>query len=195
MGFPRLETMVTCMDRVVRLWREEFANFHPAFSATRLIARLLPPYVCCRVRGRLLSLTGWEIGTTTLLFDVPFMYGIGPIRDRLTIGERGIVNVGCRFDLNDRIEIADGAALGHDVTILTSSHVVGTPERRASTTFTAPVSIGPGAWIGARSLIMPGVTVGAGAVVAAGSVVTRDVPANTLVAGVPAAPKERALPA
>jgi maltose O-acetyltransferase len=58
--------------------------------------------------------------------------------------------------------------------------------RRAGDLKAEPVTIGDGAWIGARATILPGVTIGGGAVVAAGSVVTRDLPANVLAGGVPA---------
>ena len=63
---------------------------------------------------------------------------------------------------------------------------MGDPECRAGAHLARPIRIESGAWIGARSTILPGVTVGHGAVVAAGAVVTRDVEPNTLVAGVPA---------
>ena len=96
------------------------------------------------------------------------------------------INVDCIFDLNDSIEIADFVSVGQGVMILTSSHRIGPAARRAGALFTAPVRIGPGAWIGARSVILPGVTVGAGAVVAAGSVVNKNVAPNALVSGVPA---------
>ena len=77
-------------------------------------------------------------------------------------------------------------ALGHGVLILTSSHEFGDQWRRGGEHITAPVTIERGAWIGARGVLLPGVTIGHGAVVGAGAVVTTDVPPNTLVAGVPA---------
>ncbi|NTU65300.1 MAG: hypothetical protein HGB05_18340 [Chloroflexi bacterium] len=69
-------------------------------------------------------------------------------------------------------------------------HAPGTPanrsDQRAGATFSAPVTIQDGTWLGARCIVLPGVTVGRGSVVGAGSVVTKDVPPNTLVGGVPA---------
>ncbi len=70
--------------------------------------------------------------------------------------------------------------------ILTTSHRVGGPERRAGDLVSAPVHIGDGAWIGSRATLLPGSTIGAGAIVGAGALVRGDVPANSLVAGVPA---------
>ena len=76
--------------------------------------------------------------------------------------------------------------LGHEVSIITSSHEIGPTERRAYGSVAEPVVIEPGAWIGARATLLPGVTIGKGAIVGAGAVVTRSVEADTLVAGVPA---------
>jgi maltose O-acetyltransferase len=70
--------------------------------------------------------------------------------------------------------------------LLTSSHHIGNQIHRAGPLTTAPVIIENGTWIGARSVVLPGVTVGAGSVVASGAIVTRNVPPNTLVGGVPA---------
>jgi maltose O-acetyltransferase len=76
--------------------------------------------------------------------------------------------------------------LGHEVMLMTSSHEIGSDEHRAGPLYTAPITIKDGVWIGSRSVVLPGVTVGAGSVVAAGAIVTKDVPPHTLVGGVPA---------
>ena len=68
--------------------------------------------------------------------------------------------------------------------ILANSHELGPSESRAGSVVGLPVSIGDGVWIGARTTVLPGVTIGPGAIVAAGSVVNRDVEADTMVAGV-----------
>jgi maltose O-acetyltransferase len=69
---------------------------------------------------------------------------------------------------------------------LTVDHEIGPSENRCGEVLVAPVIIGDGAWLASRVTILPGVTVGNGSIVAAGAVVTHDVPPNTLVAGVPA---------
>jgi maltose O-acetyltransferase len=69
---------------------------------------------------------------------------------------------------------------------LTLSHQIGGRDYRAGATTTRTITVESGVWIGARSVILPGVTLGAGSVVAAGSIVNKDVDADTLVAGVPA---------
>jgi maltose O-acetyltransferase len=107
---------------------------------------------------------------------------------RLCTGERCLINRRCYLDLHAEITLGDDVVVGHGSSIITSRHELGPSGRRAGTVTGAPVIIGSGAWLGANVTILPGVTVGPGAVVAAGAVVTADVPANTMVAGVPARP-------
>jgi acetyltransferase-like isoleucine patch superfamily enzyme len=77
--------------------------------------------------------------------------------------------------------------------LLTTGHDLGPHEQRAGELTAAPIVVGDGAWIGARSVVLPGITVGPGAVVAAGSVVTTDCEPDGLYAGVPAV-RKRELP-
>ncbi|WP_298456845.1 DapH/DapD/GlmU-related protein [uncultured Cellulomonas sp.] len=104
----------------------------------------------------------------------------------VTIGRGAYVNRGVMLDGSAPIRIGARVYIGFQATIITSSHDIGGPERRAGAAAPLPVVIGDGAWIGAAARILPGVTIGAGAVVAAGAVVTKDVAAHTVVAGVPA---------
>lgn len=102
--------------------------------------------------------------------------------------ENCFVSYGCFFDAGtSSILIEDGVSIAAGVVISAVTHELGAPERRAGPDRSAPVLLSRGAWVGARSTILPGVAIGAGAVVGAGSVVTGDVAANTLVVGVPAA--------
>ena len=172
--------------RVRRLVTNEFEAFHPVVSINRLIARSVPAYCGYRLRTAILRIGGWNIDRTALFADVPHWSGPGKVRRRLSIGPDCWINVGCRFDLSDDITIGSGVAIGHDVMIMTSTHQLGGHERRAGELTTAPVTIEQGAWIGARAVILPGRTIGSGAVVAAGAVVTRDVPPDVIVGGVPA---------
>ena len=104
-------------------------------------------------------------------------------------GTRCFFNRRCTFEAQNgsgTITIGDHVAIGHEVLITVGSHEFGPSERRAGSDTYRPVVIGDGAWIGARAVILPGVTIGGGAVIAAGSVVNKDVPADELWAGVPA---------
>ena len=87
-------------------------------------------------------------------------------------------------DFGKNIRIGDGTLIGHRVTLATINH--GLPPDRRHVHHIAPIVIGRDVWIGSGAILLPGVHVGDGAVVAAGAVVRADVPARTIVAGVPA---------
>jgi maltose O-acetyltransferase len=184
----------TLVNRVRRAVGVELEELHPAVLVSSAIAGLVPRYVANRLRTQILRLAGWRIGDGTFFAGVPKFSGAGRIRSRLSIGSAGWINVGCTFELNDAITIGDRVAIGHEVMMLTSTHKIGTGQRRAGFKVTSPVSIGDGVWLGARSVILPGVTVGDGAVVSTGAVVTKDVPPNSVVAGAPAVVVVKRLP-
>jgi len=160
------------------------------FDARALMARLLiaplPRGAASRLRARLLRLSGMAIGDGTLLLSGFSLIGSRGSWRNLVIGRQCFINDGCVFDAAGLIEIGDEVNLGQGVLITTSSHVIGTPDRRAGRLTPKPVRIEAGAWLASRAVILPGVTVGEGAIVAAGAVVTRSVAPNTLVGGVPA---------
>jgi maltose O-acetyltransferase len=133
------------------------------------------------VRLWLLRLRGHRIAPDARIYAGTTVHGAC-----LTVGRRAFINRGCTIQADVSVTIAEDAHLGPGVRIVTTSHEIGPPERRAGERFSRPVSIEAGAWIGAGAQIMPGATVGAGAVVAAGSVVTADIPPNSLAGGVPA---------
>jgi maltose O-acetyltransferase len=104
----------------------------------------------------------------------------------ISIGAGTFINYGCMFNTTAPIRIGANCDIAMGVTFVTSSHAVGGSERRAGAKTSAPVTIGDGCWIGARATILPGVTIGAGTVVAAGAVVTKDCEPDSIYAGVPA---------
>jgi len=166
--------------------REELEGMHPRLQLARLALALLPPFVGSRLRVRVLRLAGLHIGNGTVMWGLPTILGSGDLTDRLRIGEACWFNVGCLLDVNADLVIGDRVALGQEVMILTNGHRIAGHERRAGALDARPVTIEAGAWLSSRCTILPGVTVGRGAVVAAGAVVTTSVPANVLVGGVPA---------
>ena len=172
--------------RASRAVREDFRDRQHRLWAVLAIGRLLPPYVGIRVRARLLRFAGAAIGERTVVSGRLSLAGSPTSARHLTIGDDCFINDGVRFDAAAPITIGDRVAIGHDVLVLTASHDVGKHGRRAGVLTAEPVRIEDGAWLGARSIILPGVTIGRGSVVAAGAVVTASVPHNTMVAGVPA---------
>lgn len=101
---------------------------------------------------------------------------------KLELGS-GFCNVNVKIRCKKSIKIGERAAIAHDVTIMDSdAHSI----VENGFEMTKPIVIGDDVWIGSRAMILKGVTIGNGAVVAAGAIVTKDVPANVLVAGIPA---------
>jgi acetyltransferase-like isoleucine patch superfamily enzyme len=132
------------------------------------------------VRALLSRLTGRPVDDSVSVFP-PFHSEFGK---NLHLGKNVFINLGCRFQDTGGITIGDGTLIGHGTTLTTLNHAID-PARRADMT-PSPVRIGRNVWLGAAVTVVPGVTIGDGAIVGAGSVVTNDVPADTIVAGVPA---------
>ena len=132
------------------------------------------------LRALFSQLIGQPVDESFALFP-PFHTDCGK---NIHIGKNVFLNMGCKFQDQGGIYIGDGALIGHNVVLATLNHAM-SPSRRG-TMVPAPIRIGKNVWIGSNAAILPGVTIGDGAIVAAGAVVTRDVPENAIVGGVPA---------
>ena len=104
----------------------------------------------------------------------------------VSIGSRTYINSGCFFESLHTISIGSNVSLAMEVMLCTSTHRIGPPERRAGDSVPAPIVIEDGCWLGLRAIVLPGVTIARGCVVAAGAVVTSDCAPDGLYAGVPA---------
>lgn len=158
----------------------------PRFILMHMLLGLLPSGTSARLRAMVYRAFGWRFGPRTLLLGTLTFSAPEKARANLSVGEGAVINAFVHIDATAPVEIGAGVGIGHHVVIITAGHEIGPPEFRAGPMVPQPVVIGPGAWISARVTILPGVRIGAGAVVTAGSVVRRDVPDNTVVAGVPA---------
>ena len=132
------------------------------------------------IRAQMSEITGAELDESFSLF-VPFTADFGK---NIKIGKNVFINSGCRFQDQGGITIGDGSLVGHNVVLATINHDLN-PNNRGSM-FLAPIELKKNTWIGSQATILSGITIGENSVVAAGSVVTKDVPANTVVAGNPA---------
>lgn len=174
--------------RMLRVAVEEFGvrDVGPRqFVLDRLLA-LLPQRMFWRTRLNLYRLFGFRFGRGCMISGRLDLWGSRKVWEKLEVGERTLLVAPVRIGLDAPVRIGTQVGIAMDVTILTGSHRMGTPQKRVGTLEASPVTIGDGAWIATGATILPGVTIGAGAVVGAGSLVTRDVPPNALVAGNPA---------
>ena len=132
------------------------------------------------VRALLERIWGQPLDASVRMFP-PFYTAFGKTT---RVGKEVFINFGCTFLDQGGITLEDGVFIGPGAKILTEHH----PEEPTlrHRLLVEPIVVRRNAWIGAGAMILPGVTVGENAIVAAGAVVTKDVPDNTVVAGVPA---------
>lgn len=172
--------------RVARVLHDEVAFLQPSKLLAETLSAGMPHLTCGYLRTALWRAAGLDVGARTRILGQLYITGRGPWQDYLKIGQESLITGPVSIDLQARVEIGDRVSIGQDVRLLTLDHEIGNSERRCGSLFARPITIGDGAWLGSRCIILPGVSVGKGALVAAGAVVTHDVPPDTLVAGVPA---------
>ncbi|MCC3156494.1 sugar O-acetyltransferase [Hymenobacter sp. 15J16-1T3B] len=117
----------------------------------------------------------------TFFLIPPFYTDFG---HNIHIGKNVFVNHACTFMDRGGITLEDNVLIGPKVNLITTNHPTEPGQRRS--TYSKPIVVRQGAWLGANATVMPGVTIGENAIVGAGAVVTKDVPAGCIVAGVPA---------
>ena len=132
------------------------------------------------IRELLSELFGYKVPETLRVFP-PFYTDFGR---NIHIGNNVFINACCQFQDQGGIWIGEGSLIGHNVVFATLNHDL-QPERR-QVCIPKSIELGKNVWIGSNSTILSGVKIGDNAVVGAASVVTKDVPADTIVAGNPA---------
>lgn len=140
-----------------------------------------------QLRAPWLRLLGARIGRRTIVHDVRFFNAYRKGFAGLEIGEECFIGDECLLDLADEIRMGRQVTLAERVVVLTHMNVgyADHPLQQAFPAMTSPVTFEDGCFVGASATILAGVTVGRGAFVAAGAVVTKDAPAWSVVAGVP----------
>lgn len=165
LGNPETQAFMNEMsDEARRITCEINGTYHSQEELRELFSRLF----------------GKPVEPTFRVFP-PFYTDFGK---NITVGKNVFINAGCQFQDHGGIIIGDGTLIGHNVVFATLNHDFN-PQNRAWM-MPAPIVLGRNVWIGSHATILPDVTIGDGAIVAAGAVVTKDVPANTIVGGVPA---------
>ncbi len=163
-GTKAHDLLLECSNEAMRITSELNGSYHSPEEIRELMTRL----------------TGKPIDASFTLFP-PFYTDFGK---NITIGKNVFINACCCFQDQGGISVGDGALIGHRVVLATINHGLAPDERQCN--YPEPIVIGKIVLLGAGAIILPGITVGDNAVVAAGAVVNRDVKPGTVVAGVPA---------
>ncbi|USS86078.1 sugar O-acetyltransferase [Fructilactobacillus cliffordii] len=160
----------------------EYAEIQKIKSANEpLIQRLnLEPHSPAEIRTLLTQITGKEIPASTEI-NVPFETDFGK---NITIGKDGFINKNAMFVDLGGISIGDRCLIGPNVTLVSVNHAQPVADRRSLEL--DPVKIEDDVWLGANVTVLPGVTIGKGAIIGANSLVTKDVPAGMIAVGSPA---------
>ena len=132
------------------------------------------------IRAKLSGIIGTALDESTTVF-APFYTNFGRF---IKIGKHVFINHACSFLDMGGITLEDHVLIGPKVNLITENHPLNPVDRRGM--LCKPILVKRNAWIGAGATILPGVTIGENAVVAAGAVVSRNVPDNTVVGGIPA---------
>lgn len=163
-GSPMHLTMCELSNRAMQITSLLNASYHTPDEVRALFAQLI----------------GKEVDETFFMFP-PFYTDCGL---NISVGKGVFINSNCNFQDQGGISIGDNSLIGHRVTLATLNHGIAPEERH--TLYPAPIRIRRNVWVGASATILPGVTIGDNAIIAAGAVVTKDVEADTIVGGVPA---------
>lgn len=161
---PLHEVMHRTSQEALRITAELNGAYHEPAQVTELLTQL----------------TGRPVAASVTVFP-PFHSDFGK---NITLGQRVFINSGCKFQDQGGITIGDDCLIGHNTVLATLNHDLD-PTRRADM-HPAPIVLGRNVWVGSNVTVLPGVTIGDHAVIAAASVVTKDVPDRSVVLGSPA---------
>src|SRR3954471_1934996 len=151
-----------------------------SFATKKLLVQLNNADDPAEIRDSLSQITGSEIDESVIVFT-PLYINYGK---NTKIGKSVFINFDCVFLDLGGITIEDNVLIAPKVSLLSEGHPINPNDRQSLVP--GPIIIRKNAWIGAGAIILPGVIVGENAVVAAGAVVSKNVPANTIVGGIPA---------
>jgi maltose O-acetyltransferase len=184
---PKVSPPRSILSGVLDEIRQTIADSDPRMMAWAAVQIVLPEFAFPRLRTQLFRLAGPDIRNgATVLGPVRIVGPPGAARN-LRVGPRCVIGPRVTFGLDAPITLGRAVSISPGATLYTGTHDLGPGSRRMSRMVASrPIIVEDGVWIGMKALILPGVRLGRGSVVAAGAVVGEDVPPNTLVGGNPA---------
>lgn len=188
---PRFAGHTELADRL-RRWSRYMAGMsgqiHLRLTVVHVLCGLLPRFGSGVLRGRLYGLIGLDVHPSAFVMgNLDLAGGCGTLSDNLSIGAGSVIGDHVSINLDARVRLGTNVSIGPHVLIYTATHPIGPgSNRRVGRVLARPVTIDDGSWVGLRATILPGVTIGKGAIVAAGAVVEEDVPPHSYVQGNPA---------
>lgn len=149
-----------------------------------IILNMLPISSFFKLKCLLFNLSNMKLEKGVCVNGHSWFYGRGEVN----VGKNTWIGPRCRFYSDESVTITVGknCDIAPEVAFVVGSHDIADEERRAGRGYCESIIVEDGCWIGARVTILGGVTIGKGSVIGAGSLVIKDVPANSVVAGVPA---------
>ena len=165
--------MVNKIKTIIRMINEPWSAFWINVVAK---SPIIPDFFRCKI----LRMMGMKINTKRI------RHGLTLRGKNLVIEDDAFINHNCFIDASVLVTLGKKVSLAFGVMICTSTHEIGDENNRAGKTIRLPVKIEEGCWIGANATILPGVTIGKGCIVGAGSLVSKDCEPNGLYVGVPA---------
>lgn len=165
-------------SKIIRKTKQEFKLIWRDFILNKVCSTVLLPNF---IRRFLYRMNGIDLERNVNICAHCFMGS-----NKLKIGRGTFVNYNVWFNTAGGIRIGSQCNIACNVMFLTSTHEFGDEGRRAGTDISKAITIGDGTWIGARAIILPGVTIGKAVIIGAGAVVTKDCESNCLYAGNPA---------
>lgn len=174
--------------KLLRYFSSLLHQFHIRLKLANLVCGILPNFTSGLMRHRMYRMIGLKIAPGAMIMgNLDLVSGQPGMYDRLVIGAGVVIGDHVTFNLDAHVCIGDSVTVGPHALIYTGTHQIGPGSRRCvGDVLARPVTIEAGSWIGLGALILPGVTVGHGSIVAAGAVLAESVPPNSYVEGNPA---------
>jgi acetyltransferase-like isoleucine patch superfamily enzyme len=163
------------------------SSLHLKYLLANMVSGFLPDVVSGVVRGRLYRWAGFDIRRGAFVMgNLHLTSASSDFYRNLTIGSNTTIADHVTINLDARVSIGNNVAIAPHVLIYTASHKIGPGSMRIGEMTGLPVTVEDGAWLRLGAVVVPGVTIGRGSIVAAGAVVLKDVPPNVYVEGNPA---------